>query len=124
MLKWEELMEFWYGLVNSGQRFLWVRRPDSIAGEEEGEVPSDVVKGTRERGYLVGGAPQEEVLAHPAVGGFLTHNGWNSTLETILEGVPMICWPFFADQQINGRFVGKVWKLGLDTKDKCDKSGG
>ncbi|KAM7499319.1 hypothetical protein LguiA_023733 [Lonicera macranthoides] len=121
MLKWEELMEFWYGLVNSGQRFLWVRRPDSVASEDEGEVPSEVVEGTRERGYLVGWAPQEEVLAHPAVGGFLTHNGWNSTLESILEGVPMICWPFFADQQMNSRFVGEVWKLGLDMKDTCDR---
>ena len=121
MLKWEELMEFWYGLVNSDQRFLWVRRPDSIAGEDEGEVPSEVVEGTRERGYLVGWAPQEEVLAHPAVGGFLTHSGWNSTMESIVEGVPMICWPYFADQQVNSRFVGQVWKLGLDMKDTCDR---
>ncbi|KAM7499317.1 hypothetical protein LguiA_023731 [Lonicera macranthoides] len=121
-LKREELMEFWYGLVNSGQRFLWVRRPDSVSGEnDDDEIPAEVVEGTRERGYLVGWAPQEEVLAHPAVGGFLTHNGWNSTLESIVEGVPMICWPFFADQQINSRFVGEVWKLGLDMKDTCDR---
>ena len=39
---------------------------------------------------------------------FLTHVGWNSTLEGIVEGVPMVCWPFFADQQINSRFVGTV----------------
>ncbi|KAM7499316.1 hypothetical protein LguiA_023730 [Lonicera macranthoides] len=120
-LKREELMEIWYGLVNSGQRFLWVRRPNSVAGEDEGEIPVEVVEGTRERGYLVGWAPQEEVLAHPAVGGFLTHSGWNSTLESIIEGVPMICWPYFADQQVNSRFVSEVWKLGLDMKDTCDR---
>ncbi|KAL6311780.1 hypothetical protein AAG906_022904 [Vitis piasezkii] len=71
--------------------------------------------------YIVEWAPQEEVLAHPAVGGFLTHSGWNSTLESICAGVPMICWPYFADQQINSRFVSHVWKLGSDMKDTCDR---
>ena len=66
-------------------------------------------------------APQEEVLAHPAVGGFLTHGGWNSTLESIVAGVPMICWPYFSDQQLNSRFVSHVWKMGMDMKDTCDR---
>ncbi|KAG9138334.1 hypothetical protein Leryth_001529 [Lithospermum erythrorhizon] len=65
---------------------------------------------------------RRQVLAHEAIGGFLTHSGWNSTLESIVEGVPMICWPFFADQQINSRFVEEVWKLGLDIKDTCDRN--
>ncbi|RVW73480.1 7-deoxyloganetic acid glucosyltransferase [Vitis vinifera] len=63
----------------------------------------------------------EEVLAHPAVGGFLTHGGWNSTLESIVAGVPMICWPYFSDQQLNSRFVSHVWKMGMDMKDTCDR---
>nr|GMD52929.1 7-deoxyloganetic acid glucosyltransferase-like [Ipomoea batatas] len=89
-----QLMEFWYELE----------------------------EGTKANGYIIGWAPQEAVLDHPAVGGFLTHSGWNSTLESIVAGVPMICWPFFADQQTNSRFVGEVWKLGLDMKDVCDRS--
>ncbi|CAN4095821.1 unnamed protein product [Withania somnifera] len=101
----EQLMEFWYGLVNSGQRFLWVIRPDSIAGEEwKSKIPADLAVGTKERGYIVGWAPQEEVLA-----------------DFGLIGKPMICWPYFFDQQTNSRFVEAVWGLGLDMKDTCDR---
>ncbi|CAK9171803.1 unnamed protein product [Ilex paraguariensis] len=118
----DQLMEFWHGLVNGGKPFLWVIRPDSIAGKDwESQIPAEISEGTKERGYIVGWAPQEEVLAHPSVGGFLTHSGWNSTLESIAAGVPMICWPYFADQQMNSRFVGEAWKLGLDMKDTCDR---
>uniref|UniRef100_A0A7N2MFJ4 Uncharacterized protein n=1 Tax=Quercus lobata TaxID=97700 RepID=A0A7N2MFJ4_QUELO len=118
----EELMEFWYGLVNSKKRFLWAIRPDLVTQKDgEGQIPHELVEGTKDRGYTVGWVPQEEVLAHKAVGGFLTHSGWNSTLESIVAGVPMICWPYFADQQVNSRFVSEVWKLGMDMKDVCDR---
>lgn len=118
----DQLIEFWYGLVNSGQKFLWVIRPDSIAGEEwRSKIPVDLATGTKERGYIVEWAPQEEVLAHPAVGGFWTHCGWNSILESVYEGKPMICWPYFFDQHVNSRFVEKVWGIGLDMKDTCDR---
>lgn len=118
----DQMIEFWYGLVNSGTRFLWVIRPDSIAGSDwESQIPAELKAATKEMGYIVGWAPQEEVLAHPAVGGFWTHSGWNSTLESVFEGVPMLCWPYFLDQQVNSRFVSEVWKLGLDMKDTCDR---
>ncbi|KAL8552054.1 hypothetical protein ACS0TY_000933 [Phlomoides rotata] len=97
-----------------GSRFLWVQRPGSI-------VNLELLQGTKERGCVVSWASQEKVLAHPAIGGFLTHSGWNSTLESIVEGKPMICWPYFVDQQVNSRYVGEVWKLGLDMKDICDR---
>ncbi|XVF83824.1 hypothetical protein PTKIN_Ptkin16aG0524200 [Pterospermum kingtungense] len=119
----EQLIELWYGLVNSNKRFMWVVRPNSVTGPDgEGEdVPVELLEATKDRGYIVGWAPQEEVLNHPAVGGFLTHSGWNSTFESVVAGVPMICWPYFADQQINSRFVSEVWKIGLDMKDVCDR---
>ncbi|GMP23210.1 hypothetical protein CsSME_00000893 [Camellia sinensis var. sinensis] len=117
-----QLMELWHGLVNSGKRFLWVIRSQLVtSGDGEAQIPAELLEATKERGYVVGWAPQEEVLDHPAVGGFLTHSGWNSTLESIVAGVPMICWPYFVDQQVNSRFVGEVWKLGMDMKDTCDR---
>ncbi|XP_047945396.1 7-deoxyloganetic acid glucosyl transferase-like [Salvia hispanica] len=115
----EQLIEFWHGLVNSSQRFLWVMRPDSITGGDQ--IPPELMEGTKEKGYLVKWAPQEEVLNHPSIGAFLTHSGWNSTLESVVAGVPMICWPYFGDQTINSRFVSEIWKIGLDIKDTCDR---
>ncbi|CAA6667981.1 unnamed protein product [Spirodela intermedia] len=103
-----QLLEFWHGLANSGHRFLWVIRPDML---KEADGPGCVVEWVNQR----------EVLAHPAVGAFLTHSGWNSTLEAISAGVPMICWPFFFDQMVNSRFVSEVWRIGLDMKDTCDR---
>ncbi|KAK8715828.1 hypothetical protein V6N13_043154 [Hibiscus sabdariffa] len=123
VLSSEQVFEFWFGLINSGKRFLWVLRPGIMPekGDEGNNIPVELIKGTKERGCLVSWAPQEEVLGHGAIGGFLTHSGWNSTLESVVEGVPMICWPYFADQQINSRFVSQVWGLGLDMKDLCDR---
>ena len=78
VVKNDELIEFWYGLVNSGSHFLWVIRPDSLPREDgEGQSSSELLEGAKKRALLVSWPPQEQVLAHPAVGCFLTHNGWN-----------------------------------------------
>ncbi|KAI7733549.1 hypothetical protein M8C21_005037 [Ambrosia artemisiifolia] len=98
----EQLVEIWYGVVNSGKPFLWVRRPGSIIdGYDESQVPAELLVRTQEIGCIVEWAPQEDVLAHPAIGGFFTHSGWNSTMESIVQGLPMVCWPYFADQLVN-----------------------
>ncbi|XP_050382156.1 7-deoxyloganetic acid glucosyltransferase-like [Argentina anserina] len=121
-----QLLEFWHGLVNSGSPFLWVIRSDVLHSTEVEHAnrvtPVELEMGTKERGFIVDWAPQEEVLAHEAVGGFLTHSGWNSTLQAIWAGVPMLCWPQLADQQVNSRWVGEVWKIGVDMKDTCDRA--
>ncbi|XP_059669804.1 7-deoxyloganetic acid glucosyltransferase-like [Cornus florida] len=123
MLTRDQLLEFWYGLVNSEKPFLWVLREGLLLGDDTVvETPAELEVGTTERGCMVRWAPQEEVLTHRAVGGFLTHSGWNSTLESILAGIPMICWPHMAEQQVNSRCVSELWKVGVDMKDICDRS--
>jgi UDP:flavonoid glycosyltransferase YjiC (YdhE family) len=111
----KELVEMAWGLANSQQLFLWVVRPGSIRGVEWIEVLHESFKeNIGERGYIVKWAPQKEVLAHSAVGGFFSHCGWNSTLESICEGVPKICKPYFEDQRVNAMYVNYIWKVGLE----------
>ncbi|XP_020692738.2 7-deoxyloganetic acid glucosyltransferase-like, partial [Dendrobium catenatum] len=113
----EEFLKFWHGFVNSGRRFLWVMRPDLVA---EGTIAVEMA-GLEERVRLVAWVPQEEVLRHRAVGCFITHSGWNSTLESVAAGVPMVCWLWAWNQLVNSRLVGEVWKVGLDMKDGCKR---
>ncbi|RXI02130.1 hypothetical protein DVH24_026660 [Malus domestica] len=91
----EQLLEFWHGLVNSGRQFLWAVRLDKLRGEQ-GEL---VIPVKLERGFIVEWVPQEEVLAHKAVGGEV-----NSIPEGIWAGVPMLCWPQLADQPVICRY--------------------
>ncbi|KAJ8632791.1 hypothetical protein MRB53_026127 [Persea americana] len=66
------------------------------------------------RGMVVGWCPQEQALAHPSSAAFLTHCGWNSTLESISFGVPMLCWPFLGEQQTNYRYACHNWCVGME----------
>ncbi|XP_077238868.1 UDP-glycosyltransferase 76B1-like [Tasmannia lanceolata] len=117
----QELVETAWGLANSDQPFLWVIRPDSVRGLDWAELPEGFEEKTRGRGCVVKWAPHQEVLAHPSVGGFWTHCGWNSTLESICEGVPMLCWPSFGDQRVNARYVSHVWRVGLELENGLER---
>ncbi|TYI73235.1 hypothetical protein E1A91_D07G116800v1 [Gossypium mustelinum] len=111
----QELIEIAWGLSNMKQPFLWVVRPGMVRGSEWIEsLPNGFEESVGERGCIVKWAPQKEVLAHAAVGGFWTHCGWNSTIESICEGVPMLCRPFFGDQHLNTSSICNVWKIGLE----------
>ena len=114
----EELAEIAWGLANSKQPFLWVIRPGSVHGSDWIELlPKGFQDVVGDKGCIVRWAPQREVLAHPSVGGFWSHCGWNSTLESIGEGVPMICKPCFGDQRVNARYVSYVWRVGLELEE-------
>ncbi|XP_057804015.1 7-deoxyloganetin glucosyltransferase-like [Salvia miltiorrhiza] len=108
-----QLLEFAWGLANCGHHFLWVIRPDLVSGDSA-ILPRDFSEEIAGRGMMVGWCAQERVLAHPTVGGFLTHCGWNSTIESVAEGLPMICWPFFAEQQTNCRYMCANWRIGVE----------
>ncbi|XP_060173249.1 7-deoxyloganetin glucosyltransferase-like [Lycium barbarum] len=115
-----QLIEFAWGLANSQQEFLWIIRPDIVSGDEA-ILPPEFVEETKKRGMLASWCSQDEVLNHPAIGGFLTHSGWNSTLESISSGVPMICWPFFAEQQTNCWFSVTKWGVGMEIDNNVNR---
>ncbi|EHA8588591.1 UDP-glycosyltransferase 91C1 [Cocos nucifera] len=111
----EQLHELAFGLELSGLPFLWaLRKPTSTSNI--GLLPEGFEDGTQGRGLVaVGWVPQVEVLAHEAVGGFLTHCGWSSLIEGLQFGRPLVMLPVFADQALNARAMGEK-KLGLEVE--------
>ncbi|XP_009377948.1 7-deoxyloganetin glucosyltransferase-like [Pyrus x bretschneideri] len=109
----ENLVEFGWGLANSKLPFFWVIRPDLVIGEPA-IFPPEFVAETKERSLTASWCPQEQVLNHPSVGGFLTHSGWGSTIESLTAGVPMLCWPSFGDQQMDCHYTCNEWGIGME----------
>ncbi|KAF5749341.1 UDP-glucose: flavonoid 3-O-glucosyltransferase [Tripterygium wilfordii] len=103
-----ELIAVAEALEASKVPFIW-----SVRDTARVHLPTEFLNKTQGHGIVVSWAPQQEILAHCAVGVFLTHCGWNSVLESIVGGVPMICRPFFGDQRLNGRMVEDVWEIGV-----------
>ncbi|XP_054795550.1 7-deoxyloganetin glucosyltransferase-like [Prosopis cineraria] len=112
-----QLREFAWGFANSNYSFLWVIRPNLVEGSKEVLSEEELKKKAEGRFMIVGWCPQEKVLGHGSVGGFLSHCGWNSMLESISEGVPLVCWPFFAEQQMNCFYACKRWGIGLEMEE-------
>ncbi|KAL9250598.1 Hydroquinone glucosyltransferase-like protein [Drosera capensis] len=129
-LSWDQINELALGLEMSEQRFLWVARSPNNrttsatffnAGSQEvnplGFLPEGFVGRTHGRGLVVSSwAPQIHVLAHGSTGGFLTHCGWNSTLESVVHGVPLIAWPLYAEQKMNAVMLVDGLKVALRPK--------
>ncbi|KAL1197496.1 UDP-glycosyltransferase 71B7 [Cardamine amara subsp. amara] len=116
----EQTREIATALERSGHRFLWSLRRESpnIDKELPGEftnleevLPEGFFDRTKEIGKVIGWAPQVAVLANPAIGGFVTHCGWNSMLESLWFGVPTAAWPLYAEQKFNA--FEMVEELGL-----------
>ncbi|XP_062020425.1 scopoletin glucosyltransferase-like [Rosa rugosa] len=118
MVKFDDaqLMEIALGLEASGQQFIWVVKKDEKNDHESNEdwLPEGFEKRVEGRGLVIRGwAPQVQILEHVAVGGFVTHCGWNSTLEAVSAGVPMVTWPAFADQFHNEKLVTQILGIGV-----------
>ncbi|XP_057449420.1 UDP-glycosyltransferase 72E1-like [Lotus japonicus] len=128
-----QMTEIALGLELSQQRFVWVVRPPNEAdasatffgfGNEMAlnYLPEGFMKRTREFGVVVPmWAPQAEILGHPATGGFVTHCGWNSVLESVLNGVPMVAWPLYSEQKMNAYMLSE--ELGVAVRVKVAEGG-
>ncbi|CAN6250963.1 unnamed protein product [Urochloa humidicola] len=120
----EQTAELAAGLETSGHRFLWVVRKPSLDGtnfamgtgahgdDKDGDplswLPEGFLERTSGRGLAVAAwAPQVRVLSHPATAAFVSHCGWNSTLESVAAGVPMVAWPLYAEQRMNAAFLSE-----------------
>lgn len=109
-----QLIEIGCGLEASNRPFLWVIKEAEKCAEVEKWMAGGFEERTRERSLIITGwAPQVVILSHPSVGGFMTHCGWNSILEAVSAGVPMITWPHFVDQFLNERLVMEVLRIGV-----------
>ncbi|CAO2197720.1 unnamed protein product [Urochloa humidicola] len=123
----EQLKEIAIGLDKSGQRFLWVVRmaaniddPNRILEKQcalnlDAFLPEGFLDRTKNRGLVVKSwAPQVDVLNHPAIGAFVTHCGWNSMMEGVMAGVPVLCSPLYAEQKMNKIFMTEDMSIGVE----------
>ncbi|KAJ8748174.1 hypothetical protein K2173_000582 [Erythroxylum novogranatense] len=104
----EQMVELCWALKGSNYYFLWV-----VRSSEEAKLPTEFIAETKEKGLVVSWCPQLEILAHKAIACFITHCGWNSTLEALCLGVPMVVMPHWSDQGTNAKCITDVWKVGL-----------
>lgn len=118
----EQFYELAHGLERSGQKFVWVVRDADKGDVFEGGVrrpplPLGFEGRVEGRGLILRDwAPQLEILSHSSVGGFLTHCGWNSCMESISMGVPIVAWPMHSDQPRNAVLMTKVLRIGIEIK--------
>ncbi|XP_054779535.1 hydroquinone glucosyltransferase-like [Prosopis cineraria] len=133
-LSQEQLNELALGLEMSNHKFLWATRaPNEFSSSAylcaQKEDPLDYLpegfhERTKDRGLVVPSwAPQIEVLKHKSTGGFLTHSGWNSTLESVFYGKPMIVWPLFAEQRMNAVMLTEELKIAARPKENENNNG-
>lgn len=113
----QEIQEIAYGLLLSEVNFIWIVRADIVSSDETHALPDGFEDDIKDKGLIVPWCDQINVLSNPAVGVFLTHCGWNSTLESIWCGVPMICHPFIYDQPTNRKLIVEDLKVGISLLD-------
>nr|GLL30227.1 hydroquinone glucosyltransferase-like [Ipomoea trifida] len=126
-LSHQQLIELALGLEMSGERFVWVIRSPSensmafFSTQDPGDplsfLPQGFTQRTRNVGVVVPNwAPQHQILSHRSIGGFLTHCGWNSILESIAYGMPLVAWPLYAEQKMNALLLTEDLKVAMRPK--------
>ncbi|GKD43454.1 gallate 1-beta-glucosyltransferase-like protein [Tanacetum coccineum] len=110
MLCQEQMSELGYGILNSGLLFLWALRKGAAF---TGALPKEFLESLGDKGMMVEWSPQAEVLSHPAVSCFVSHCGWNSTLEALSSGVPVVAFPGWGDQVTDAKYLADEWKVGI-----------
>ena len=129
-----QLREIAKGLERSGHRFLWVvKKPVEEEGANQiheaansgdqldlaSVLPNGFLERTKDRGMVVEAwAPQVEVLSRESVGGFVSHCGWNSVLEAVVAGVPMVAWPLYAEQHANREVMVGEMKVAVGVNER------
>ncbi|VYS53917.1 unnamed protein product [Arabidopsis thaliana] len=106
--------EIAHGLELCQYRFLWSLRTEEVTNDDL--LPAGFMDRVSGRGMICGWSPQVEILAHKAVGGFVSHCGWNSIVESLWFGVPIVTWPMYAEQQLNAFLMVKELKLAVELK--------
>ncbi|WMV38594.1 hypothetical protein MTR67_031979 [Solanum verrucosum] len=111
-----QLIEMASALERSGVRFLWSIGPpvDAETSKVEEILPEGFLERTKTRGIVCGWAPQVDILAHKATGAFVSHCGWNSTIESVWHGVPIVTWPLYAEQHINAFQVVRDLEVAVE----------
>nr|CAB3470760.1 unnamed protein product [Digitaria exilis] len=109
----EQLDELLRGLEESGRPYICVVRKDIKAALGEDDEAAETMGERLENGMLVEWCDQVRVLSHAAVGCFVTHCGWNSVMESVASGVPMVCVPRLSDQRMNAQLVAREWRVGV-----------
>ena len=113
-LKQEQVDEIAYGLLNSDLQFLWVMKPQHKDARLELVVlPEGFLEKVGEKGKVVEWSPQEQVLSHPAVACFVTHCGWNSSMEALGSGVVVVAFPQWGDQVTDAKYLVEEFKVGV-----------
>ncbi|XP_075475492.1 UDP-glycosyltransferase 86A1-like [Primulina tabacum] len=113
----QEVQEIAYGLLLSEVNFIWIVRADIVGFDSAHALPDGFEDDAKDKGLIVPWCDQINVLSNPAVGLFLTHCGWNSVVESIWCGVPMICHPFLFDQPTNMKLIVEDFKVGIKLSD-------
>lgn len=110
----KDLVEIANGVLKSKVNFVWVVRPDIVSSDEENPLPAGFESESGDRGIVIPWCCQMTVLSHGSIGGFLSHCGWNSILESIWCQVPLLCFPLLTDQVTNRKLVVDDWEIGMN----------